>query len=137
MTSANLELVRSIFADWERGEFSRNDWAHPQIEFVGTEGPMVGTRKGLKAMADAWRDWLSAWKEFRVSAAEYREVDGERVVVLHRFSGRGKTSDVVIDEVAVGAVLFHIRRGKVTRLVLYVDRERALSDAGLAPSAGA
>jgi hypothetical protein len=30
-----------------------------------------------------------------------------------------------------GAVLFHIRRGQVTRIVLYFDRKRALADLGI------
>jgi ketosteroid isomerase-like protein len=130
--SSNLDLVRSIFADWERGDFSRTDWADPRIDYVFADGPTPGTSTGLGGMAKVWRDWLGAWEDLKVEAQKYRELDDERVLVLSRYSGRGKTSGLELGQMgAKAATLFHIRDGKVTRLVGYWDRERALADLGL------
>ena len=129
----NLDLVRSIFAGWERGDFSSAEWAHPEIEFGIVGGHSPGNWRGLAGMARGFRDWLSAWEEFRVEADEYRELDDERVLVLLYVSGRGKISGVQLGELGTrGANLFHIRSRKVTRLVLHWDPDLALADLGLA-----
>ena len=111
MASANLHLVRSIYAAWERGDFSSVDWAHPEIEFVVVDGPSPGSWAGVAGMADAWRDFLGAWEEWHVGAVdEYRELDGERVFVPAHFSARGKASGLEVGQVGgKGAALFHLR----------------------------
>jgi ketosteroid isomerase-like protein len=126
MASANLDLVRSIFAAWERGDYRAAEWAHPQIEYVIADGPAPGSSTGLTGMADRLRDFLSAWEGVRLVAEQYRELDGERVLVLHRLTGRGKTSGLEVGQLrGEGTYLFHIRGRAVTRLVAYMDRERA------------
>jgi ketosteroid isomerase-like protein len=132
MSQQNVEVVRSIYAAWERGDFTSAEWAHPEIEYVEADGPAPGCSTGLAGMAETFRDWLSTWQEWRVKAEEYRELDGERVLVLFHFSARGKTSGLELGQIGTkGASLFHLRDGKVTRLVQYLDRERGLEAAGL------
>jgi ketosteroid isomerase-like protein len=77
--SANLDLVRSIYAAWERGDFTTTERLHPAIEFVMVGGPSPRTWTGLAGMAEATHEFLSAWEDFRAEAEEYRELDGERV----------------------------------------------------------
>jgi ketosteroid isomerase-like protein len=135
--SSNLDLVRSIFATWGRGDFSSGEWADPEIETLVVDGPSPGRWNGLRGMADGWRGVIDAWEDFRYRAEDYRELDGERVLVLTRFSGRGKTSGLELEQMPTkGASVHHVRGGKVTRNVFYFDRDRALTDLGLAPDAG-
>ena len=130
--SANLDLVRSIYAEWERGDFTSAEWAHPGIEYVWAEGPSPGRWKGVAAAGEGFRVWTSAWDGFRIEAHEYHALDGERVLVLARFSGRGKRSGLELGEThTTVAQLFHVRDGKVTRFVTYFDHDRALTDLGL------
>ena len=97
-------------------------------------GPEPGSWTRLPAMAEGARSLLETWEQWRVEADEYRELDDERVLVLVHLSGRGKTSGLDIGRLrAEVAFLFHVRGGKVTRHVVYWDRERALLELGLVP----
>jgi ketosteroid isomerase-like protein len=130
--SENLDLVRSIYAAWERGDFGSADWADPAIEFE-TSGFDAAESTGAAEMAGRWREWMSAWQDYRTEADEFRELDRERVLVLMRHSGRGKASGVGIENMTrPGANVFEIRNGRVAGLHLYWDRDRALADLGLA-----
>jgi len=139
MASANLELVRGIRGAWDRGEFAAVDWAHPQLEFVIADGPTPGTWTGLAGMAAGWREFLGGWEDWRATASDYRELDGSRVLVLVELSGRSRASglDIARSGKGQGANVFHLREGKVTRFVLYLERDRALTDLGLAAEADA
>jgi len=58
--SANLDLVRSIYAEWERGDFSRADWAHRDL-FVRDVELEPERAEGIAGMAQMWRRWLAEW----------------------------------------------------------------------------
>ena len=135
--SENLDLVRSIYADWERGEYGGAEWAHEDIECVIADGPAPGHWKGQPAMAEGFRKFLSAWEYWRCDAEECRDLDGERVLVFEKRSARAKRSGLHIGQLTGqthrrGRSLFHVRGGKVTRFVTYLDRNGALTDLGLA-----
>lgn len=138
--SENLELVRSIFARWERGDFSSVAWAHPEIEYAIVDEPGARTGTGVAAMTRTWREFLSGWEDYRVEAHEYRALDEQRVLVALRALGRGKASGLDIGETTGGprsANVFHVRGGRVIRLHSYFDRDRALADLGLSPEGAA
>ena len=104
--SSNLDLVRSIVAAWERGNFHSTEWADPEIEYVIVDGPAPGRWTGLTDMQEGARQYLRGWAELRV------EVDAR---------------------IAKGAWLFHVVDERVRRVVRYWDRDRAFADLGLAP----
>lgn len=133
MMSANLDLVHSIYAAHEHGDFSSAEWADPEIEYLIVGGPAPGHWRGLAGIAEGCRDFLGAWEEYSAVVEEYRELDGERILVLLQASGRGKTSGLDIGQLRTkGAAVFQVRDGKVTRYAVYWDRDRAFADLALA-----
>jgi ketosteroid isomerase-like protein len=132
VSQENVEIVRSIYLAWERGDFSAARWAHPAIEFVIVGGPDPGIWAGVNAMAEGWSRFLQAWEDFHVEPMTYRQLDTERTLVLIRRSGWGRTSRLEVARVqSEAADLWHVIDGMVTKLVHYWERDRALADLGL------
>lgn len=131
--SANLDLVRSIYAAWERGDyFTSTDWADPEIEFVVMDGLNPGALRGVAALEANWREFQGAWEDYGMNAEAYRQLDDERILVMVRLSGRGKASGLEVAQTGTrAATIFHVRGGKVRKLVVYWDGDRALADLGL------
>jgi ketosteroid isomerase-like protein len=131
MSRENTDLVRSIYAAWEHGDWSASDWADAEIEFVIADGPDPQSFAGRSAMTAGWREFLTAWAGYGVQADEYRELGDGRVLVILHAIGRGKVSGLDIEPTSKGANVFHIRDGKVVDLTIYFDPAHALEDLGL------
>jgi ketosteroid isomerase-like protein len=131
--SANLDLVRSMFGAWERGEFGSLAWAHPSIEYSVIGGPDPVDSTDLAGMVAWWSDQLHLWEGQHIEAEDYVEIDEDRVLVLTHPQGADSFSGVSVDELggSAGAHLVHVREGLVWQLVVYWDREDALAALGL------
>jgi ketosteroid isomerase-like protein len=83
-------------------------------------------------MAEAARTTMSGFEGLHSEPDEYRELDDERVIVFVRFTGRGRTSGLELEQTrSEGAQLFQVRAGKVIRHVHYWDRAHAFAELGL------
>jgi uncharacterized protein len=129
---ANAEALRPVYEEWGRGNWRprfdvyADDWEWGwSDEFPGLEGP---TRDDAEAGSRRLLEWLSPWEDWRCEAEEFVTA-GDFVVVLTRYTGRGKESGVAVD--TRGAHLWTMRDGKAVRLEVFSSRRRALEAAGV------
>jgi hypothetical protein len=135
MAAGNAELIKPIFEQWGQGNWQpRFEVYDPHIEWGWSEE----FPEGLEGVFEDRRDpnprlhtWLSPWEDWRVEAEEYLEI-GDHVVVLARYRGRGKGSGFEVE--SEGAHVFELRDGKVVRLEIFNDRDRAIESVKAARS---
>ena len=121
-----MEIVRRIYEEWSRGDFSNGEYFAEDVDFDMVDWPAPARSRGLEAMAETWVTSLGAWKNFRSSPTEF--VDrGRKVMVLNHIQGRGRESGVEV--AADTASVFTFEGGKVVRLALHWDVDAARREA--------
>lgn len=128
MPSENVEIVRRAHEAWARGDFSPIDIFDPDVEFETVRGIGHGIYHGLGEMAQAWREILSSFGEFRTEVEEIIDA-GDRIVVLTVPVMRIKGATTEVTQRT--AVVWTLRSGRVVRLALHGNRDEALEEAGL------
>jgi ketosteroid isomerase-like protein len=122
MSQANVEIVRRVYEGWSRGDFSGADAFHPEVEFELVDWPHPARSRGVEEMARTWQATLGAWDEFRAEPDDFIDF-GHNVLVLNSIHGRGKGSGAEVS--AQTATVWTVEVGKVVRLALYWDTDRA------------
>jgi ketosteroid isomerase-like protein len=132
MSKQNVEALRPVYAEWGRGNWKprfdvydeRMEWGWSS-EFPG----LAGVYHDPAQPNERLREWLSPWERWHCEAEDFI-ADGEHVVVLARYRGRGKGGGVPVD--VEGAHVWKMRDGKAVRLEIFSDRAQALRSVGVA-----
>jgi ketosteroid isomerase-like protein len=132
MSHENVETVRAIYAEWEKGNFQA---ALPVLDreitfetFMPDSDETV-VLHGLERLEDFMRDWFGQWEAYRVTGDEFRAVGTDHVFVGGRQAATGRRSGAQVD--SPGFTVWTFRAGKVVRLLAHYDRDSALEAAGL------
>ena len=128
MSEENVELIRSIYGGWVRGDMGLDKF-DPDISMVESEEiPGAASAHGLDAVRRYMESFAKYWDEIRFQPQEYIEA-GEQVVVIARLVGRGKSSGAEVTR--TWSYVWTLRGDKALRMEGYADRDEALKAAGL------
>jgi ketosteroid isomerase-like protein len=129
MSQENVEIVRRVLAEFERGnfwvpEFFERDVRIRWLEVAEGETETVG----LQDMGNAMKSWLATWDSLALVAEQVIDA-GDQVVVVAAWRGRGKASGAET-EWRYGAV-YTLRDGGVASVIAYSDPNEAFKAAGV------
>ena len=141
MSEENADLIESLQAgpDVDLVELFRDDRAYANIDAAlgpivhddvesGFVGRHESRNRGRQGFRQTWVEWLEPWESYR-SEVERVVARGDDVLVLVKDYGRkpGMTAEVRL----LGAAVWTVRAGRITRALFYTDREDAVRDVGL------
>jgi len=134
MSAENVEIVRELMALRERaresGEPPHTDLLAPDFEIDMSRRVFNPTvYRGIDGLARLEDEIRDVWEELRVVPEQFIDA-GDRVVVMEKIRGRGRSSGVEVGT-RTYATIWTLRDGQVTRVQVGVDPNEALKAVGL------
>jgi ketosteroid isomerase-like protein len=129
MSQENVELIRSLYDGWLRGELGL-DKLDREISMVESPTlPGAVSASGIEAVERYLRSFAKHWEQISFQPLEFIEAGGQ-VVVVARLTGSGKKSGLEVTRTR--AYVWTLRGGKALSMVGYGNRADALAAVGLA-----
>jgi ketosteroid isomerase-like protein len=131
MSQENLERVRRVCAEWERGNMAAGvELFQPEIVFQSfmPDSSETVVAHGPEEVARFMREFLAQWRDYRLIAEDIRDA-GDKVFVAGRQAAHGKYSGVEVEDPMYWVWTFH--SGRASGLRFTRSRQEALEEAGL------
>jgi ketosteroid isomerase-like protein len=122
---SHRELVERAYAAFNAGDVeSFMAVLHPDAEWHWPPGVAdTDVYRGAEEIVRATRIWTDAWENFRMEPEEVLE-RGEQLFVAARYSGRGRTSGLAIDQLVAHVWEFAGEQAVRMRMFGDVDKSR-------------
>ena len=125
MSERDVGVVQRLFSALEADDFATAlGLFDAEVEWSPTEG----SYHGIEGVGASFIEWMEPWDEHRIEPEEFVE-GNDRVLVTVHLTARGQESGLEVDQRFFQ--VYTVRDGKISRMVEYVDRARALEAAGL------
>ena len=127
-----MEIVRGAQEAFLAGDIQTAlEVLDPEIEWHATVGGIDEGQvaRGREGVVQAFVAYFEVWERIEMRAEKYIDAGPEQVVVFHHEVAKGRESGIVVE--TDSATIQTVRDGKVVRVRAYMDRLKALEDAGL------
>jgi uncharacterized protein len=130
MSEANVEIVRRSFEAFNRGDLDAAFAEASDDVVTYRDVPDASEFHGTDGFLAASAEWAEGFDDWTITPQEYIDAGADRVMARVLQSARGKNSGVPISE--DWWFVYTVRGGKLARLEIYAEREKAYEAAGLA-----
>ena len=132
MSQENVELIRRGYEAFARGDVDAVlELLHPDVDWHPAIAPILGveTVRGRDAVRRfLTHDLFEGFDRFRAEPLSVEDL-GDFVLVMVRYTGRGESSGIEMDQRF--ATLYELRDGQTLTMRDYSTRAEALEAAGL------